>query len=110
MTVGFSSVSYCSVAVTSNSQIPHTPFLLGAGDELCGVVRAGARENELLKESLASPNESPPVEGGWLGEENKSGLKSSGCFFVSSISARVLTHAHKYAQRWREIRSDRAVL
>lgn len=64
------------------------PAFFGEGDELFAAVRAGAIENELLKASLLSPNDSPPVGGIWLGEENRFALKSSGGFF-GSICTRI---------------------
>ena len=46
------------------------------------MVRAGARENELLNESLASPKDRLPGDGAG---ENRFALKSSGSFLLSAI-------------------------
>lgn len=64
------------------------------------MVNAGAtRENELLNESLARPNERPledvPGPGPGPGDENKLALNSSGVVFLCSAipAARDCTHA-----------------
>ena len=63
------------------------PCFLAAGGEAAGTtgVRAGAREKELLKESVVRPKESPPAAGPGPEEEKRLALNSSGCFFCSAI-------------------------
>ena len=71
------------------------PVFLGAGGELRAGVRAGARENEVLKESPPRPNERPLGGSAAPGEEKRLAGNGSGCFFCSAIvdTARDLEHA-----------------